>query len=100
MWWHWSTCLSRIKAARVVPGLCLNVEPDPDVAERLQKEEGDGGEEREEGEEVALGLLLDQGVVWPAVADHDDGQRRQGDVHNQVLVVRRLSADLDEVRNE
>jgi hypothetical protein len=39
-------------------------------------------------------LLLDEGVVRPAVADHDDGDGRQTNVHNQVLVVTRFGADL------
>ena len=39
-------------------------------------------------------LLLDEGVMRAAVADHDDGDGGQADVHHQVLVVARLGADL------
>ena len=72
----------------------MKVKPDADVAERLEEEVGDDGEEGDEGEQVPAGLLLDQGVVRPAVADHDDGHGCQADVHDQVLVVAGFSSDL------
>ena len=43
---------------------------------------------------MSAGLLLDQGVVRPAVADHDDGHGGQADVHDQVLVVAGFGSDL------
>jgi len=43
---------------------------------------------------VSAGLLLDQGVVGPAVADHDDGHGGEADVHHQVLVVAGFGSDL------
>ena len=39
-------------------------------------------------------LLLDEGVMRAAVADHDDGHGCQADVHDQVLVVAGFSSDL------
>ena len=72
----------------------MEVIPDRNVTESLPEEEGDDGEERDEGEEVAAGLLLHQCVVRPAVPDHHDGHGRQPDIHHQVLVVTRLCSNL------
>ena len=42
------------------------------------------------------GLALGECVVRRRVADQEDGDGRQPDVRHQVLVVARLSSDLDE----
>ncbi len=63
----------------------MQVKPDSNVAQGLEEEVGDDGEEGEEGEEVTAWLLLDQSVVGPAVAYHDDGDSGQANVHDQVL---------------
>ena len=41
------------------------------------------------------GLALGEGVVRRRVADQQDGDGRQPNVRNQVLVVARLSPDLE-----
>ena len=62
----------------------------------LEEEERDEGEHGDEGEEVSGGLALGEGVVRRRVADQEDGDGGQSDVRHQVLVVARLSSDLDE----
>ena len=42
------------------------------------------------------GLPLGELVVWRGVPDEEDGDGGQSDVRHQVLVVARLSSDLDE----
>ena len=74
----------------------MQVKPDTDVAEGLEEQIGDDGEEREKGQEMPDRLLLDEGVMRAAVADHDDGDGGQADVDNQILVVARFSSNLFE----
>ena len=74
--------------------MILDIEPDAHVADGLEEEKGDNGEEGQEGEQVAHRLLLHQRVIRTAVADHDDGEGGQADVHHQILVVTRFRSDL------
>ena len=61
----------------------------------LEEEEWDEGEHGDEWEEVSGGLALGECVVRRRVADQQDGDGRQPDVRHQVLVVARLSPDLE-----
>ena len=78
------------------PWLGPHVEPNKDVGQGLEEEERDEREHWDKGEEVAGGLSFGQDVVGRRVADQEDGDGGQSDVRHQVLVVARLSSDLDE----
>lgn len=77
-----------------LPGLFADKEPHRDVKEGLEEQERDDREQGQERQEVPGGFPLDQGVVGPAVPDHDDGQRPQANVDHQVLIVAGLGTDL------
>lgn len=55
------------------PGLGLNVEPDSDVTEGLEEEEGNDGEERKKGQQMSHRPLFSKRMMRAAIADHDDG---------------------------
>ena len=82
------------------PGLSPHIEPDEDVGQGLEEEEGDQGEHGDEGEEVSGGLPLGEGVVWSSVADQEDGDSSQTNICHQILIVTWLCANLEMKKSE
>lgn len=78
----------------LLPILWLNIEPNSNVGEGLEQQESDDGKQGDEWQQMSTGLSLDQSWVRTTVANHDDGHRGQPDVHNQILVIRRLRSNL------
>jgi len=78
------------------PGLSPDVEPDEDVGQGLEEEEGDEGEHGNEGEQMTCGFPLCQMIVRRRVADQEDGDGGQADVCHQVLVVAGLRPDIED----
>ena len=77
------------------PGLGPDVEPDEDVGQGLEEEEGDEGEHGYEGEQVTCWLPLGQMIVGCGVADQKNGDGSQANVCYQVLVIAGLRPDLE-----
>lgn len=47
---------------------------------------------------MSIGFLLYQGMMWPTISYHDDGNCSKTDVHNQILVVTWLGPNLKNLK--